>query len=310
VLGIAVGHAGVSATPPDFRSKDAVLGWITAYRDDPTPQHVPGAVKAMARLGLFADPKRNGVFIGFVAGVLADNQTDAERLVTEMFPLPPPSQVVVVKAIAYSGLPEWKYLLGRFVERMPARKILIRKYLFGDGKPLQELELTSGAYVLDAWWGYYFATGSYEPARRIIRATALAGEKDDLEKLTVGHMAKWTLASNALRDKTLLDFMREELANHPGSVTPHLREAISAAETFETQKLQETAIASINTLKAKGPETQRKWAWWGQAGQIALALGCVVASAMGQVELGLPCIIAGAASSAALKAYSLSQDTP
>jgi hypothetical protein len=41
--------------------------------------------------------------------------------------------------------------------------------------------------------------------------------------------------------------------------------------------------------------------WWGQAGQTALALGCIVAGAMGHVEVGVPCIIGGAASSAALK---------
>ena len=292
----------------EFRTQKDVLAWITHYREEPAPQHLPALVKAMARFGLLEDSERSGVYVGFVAGVLADNQTDAEKLVTEMFPLPPASQVVVIKGIAYSGLPEWKYLLGKFVERMPARKILIRKLMFGEAKTLRELPLTAGPEVLDAWWGFYFATGSYEPARRIIAATAWGGEKNDLEKLTVGSMAKWTLANNATRDKVLLDYMRSELANQPKPVRTHLAEAISAAETFETGKLRKAAVTSISELKAKGPEQSRKWAWWGQAGQIALAFGCVIAAAAGQVEFGIPCVVGGAAASAALRFYQMSQE--
>src|SRR5262249_14278454 len=41
--------------------------------------------------------------------------------------------------------------------------------------------------------------------------------------------------------------------------------------------------------------------WWGMVGQTALALGCVVASAMGQVEVGIPCVVGGALSGAAPK---------
>jgi hypothetical protein len=60
-------------------------------------------------------------------------------------------------------------------------------------------------------------------------------------------------------------------------------------------------MASIDQLKIKGPESARNTMWWGQMGQTALALGCVVAGAMGHVEIGIPCIVGGAASTAALK---------
>jgi len=310
LIGLTVGAYGVSGAEPDFRTKEALRRWMNTYRDHPSPERVPQAVKSMARLGLLTNPEQSGVYIGFVAGVLADNQTRAEQMIERMYPLAPASQIIIIKAIAFSGLPEWKRLLAKFSERMPARKILLGEYLFGKGKTLKELPLASGPFVLDAWWGFYFATGAYEPARRIIRATALAGERDDHEKLTVGLMAKWTLASNATRDRALLEFMRSELANHPKAVTRQLGASIAAAESYETYKLRKEAFAALNELKTKGPETQRKWVWWGQAGQIVFALACVVASATGHVELGLPCVVGGAASSAALKMYSLSQQKP
>ena len=80
-----------------------------------------------------------------------------------------------------------------------------------------------------------------------------------------------------------------------------LREVIDAAETFEFGRVRKDAMASIDQLKAKGPASTRNAQWWGQAGQTALALGCIVAGAMGHVEVGIPCIVGGAVSSAALK---------
>jgi len=217
--------------------------------------------------------------------------------------------VVIIKAIAYSGLPEWKYLLGKFVERMPARKVLIRKYMFGNAKTLEKLPMSESPFVLDAWWGHYYATGAYEPARHIVEAVALADEKGNVEKLTAGSIAKWTLATNSMQDKPLLDFLRSEAAYQPKKIGIHLREVITAAEMFETEKLRKKAIGAIATLKTKGPESHRRWVWWGQAGQIALALGCVAASVAGQVEFGIPCIVGGALSSAALKYFTLPDPT-
>lgn len=295
------GEAGAKQRKDVFGDANRIQGWIGTYRDDPQPGRVPALVKAMAAQGLLQEQDRAGIYIGFVAGVLADNQIDADKLVTAMFPLPPAAQVLVIKAIAYSGLPDWKQRLGRFVERMPARQILIRKFLYGKQPTLVQLPLDKGPEVLDTWWGFYFATGSYEPVLRIMQALEWSQEKDKLERLTVGSMAKWTLASHASNNKHLLDFCRSEVARQPKRTAKVLREVVVAAETFETGKIRKQAVAAINELKTKGPATRRKWSWWGKAGQMALSVGCVAAAATGQVYLGLPCIIGGAASSAALK---------
>ena len=109
----------------------ALLKWINGYRAKPEPERLPQAVQAMSALGLFRDLEAGGVYVGFMAGVLGDNPKTAEKLITLMFPMPPEDQVVVVRAIAYSGLADWKVLLGKFAERMPARKVLIDRHLAG-----------------------------------------------------------------------------------------------------------------------------------------------------------------------------------
>jgi hypothetical protein len=60
-------------------------------------------------------------------------------------------------------------------------------------------------------------------------------------------------------------------------------------------------MAALDELRRKGPESARNAAWWGTAGQTALAFGCIVASAFGHPEVGIPCVIGGALSNVALK---------
>lgn len=117
MLALAAPHAG-GATPqkgqnrskttatatkekaPLFASQDQLLKWIDHYRDEPVPDRLPLAVHAMRDLGLIRDPDQSGVYIGFVAGVLADNQMTALALVEKMFPMPPEDQGLVIRAVA------------------------------------------------------------------------------------------------------------------------------------------------------------------------------------------------------------------
>lgn len=284
-----------------FKRSEDVLIFINAYRENKSPELVPEAVQAMVRLGLIKDPEKAGIYIGFIAGVIGDNQIEAERLIAKMFPLPPTAQVVLIKAIAYSDLPNWKALLGTFVERMPARKVLIKRYLYGQkGLTLRELPLHEDPQVLDAFWGYYFATGRYDAVFPIISTLAWSAEGDDVDKLTTASMSKWTLASNATRDKNLLDLLKNEINHQPAKVRVQLHEIVQAAETYELATIRKNALQQIETLKVKGPESRRNLVSWGETGTTVLALGCVVASVLGQVALGIPCVVGGALSQAAV----------
>jgi hypothetical protein len=114
-------------------------------------------------------------------------------------------------------------------------------------------------------------------------------------------MAKLSLATNASRDKELLDTLKVSLNHENKDTRVVLQEVVDAAETFEFARVRKDAMAAIDQLKAKGPASARNTQWWGTVGQTVLALGCVVASAMGQIEVGIPCVLGGALSGAALK---------
>ena len=319
VLGVVVAAASIQAATPragakralpaaaqlgvpqKFTSPDQIQRYMKEYRTKPEPKRLPELVQALSGMGVFREIESTGVYVGFMAGVLGSNRESAETLIKGMFPLPPEDQVAIIRAIAYSGLPDWKVVLEAFTERMPARRVLIDRFLTGKTLPLDKLGLETGPMTLDTNWGYYFATGDFTPVRRIISALAWTKEPNDIEKLTIAGMARWTLANNAMRDVDLGRFLEAEILRQPKPVAAALRDIVEAAQTFEVARVRRDAVAAIDELKAKGPENKRNLQWWAQAGTTLISLGCIVAGATGHVEFGLPCIIGGPLSSAAGK---------
>ena len=299
----AAQHPSPSQQEPPAQPATAqvILKWINGYRHNPEPDKLPPAVKAMSALGLFKDLDQAGIYVGFISGIIAANPERADKLISEMFPLPPEEQVVIVRAIAYSGLRGWKELLQRFIERMPARKVLIEHHLYGKGANFTTLDLKASPAHVDIMWGHYFGSGRFQSIERILSILSWAKDRNDTEKLTIGSMAKWTLANNLQQDPRLLAFAKVQIGKLGKENAKELREVITAAETFETGDIRKQAMSALDELRRKGPESARNAVWWGTAGQTALALGCIVASALGHPEVGIPCVIGGALSNVALK---------
>src|SRR5215510_471402 len=149
VLSAPAAPAAPAKKKDEFGSAENTLRWINGYRTHPQPDKVPELVKAVSHLGLFRDMETAGVYVGFMAGVIEANPKRAEALIAKMFPMPPEDQVAIVRAIAYSGHPEWKQLLAKFSERMPARRVLIDRFISGKLPTLGEMPLDTGAAPLD-----------------------------------------------------------------------------------------------------------------------------------------------------------------
>jgi hypothetical protein len=331
VLAILILPAAAAWRLDELSTRDDVLKWIDGYRNRPDPASVHIAMKVLSQRGVLRDSDSAGVYVGFMAGILGAHPAEAAGIVDKVLPgLAEEDQWIMVRAIAYSGLPDWKALLTKFAARMPSRRVMIDKYLDGtlpalDAVPLEakkpalldkvksyfgssppkhsELTFDSSPELLDTLWGSYFATGNYRPVSRIIAMLPWSKERDSVEKLTVGGMAKYTLASNATRSRDLLAMIKRASRHQPAAVAPILGEVIEAAETMEGARVRKEALAAIEELKTKGPGYRREVSTWGKVGEGALAIGCIAAAAAGQVEFGLPCVIGGATSSAALQAW-------
>jgi hypothetical protein len=333
-------EATVSPEIDPGTSLSVVQQWIYNYRAKPDYAHVPAAVRVLFHAQTFKEPENSGIYLGFIAGAIGSNAAKAEQLVTSFFPVPPEDEWVIVRAIAYSGLPDWRNLLRRIAPRMPGRKVMIDSYLAGtlptltdipleetkpgmidklrgvfthnpfakDEKPQHTaLTFASNQDLLDTLWGYYFATGSHIPIQRIVQMLPWVKSRDTVDKLTVGSMARYTLASYAVRDTGLREFLRSDLARHPATTKAPLSEVIEAADTVQLAALRKDALAAVEELKTKGSDSRRNLDFWGQVGVGAVALGCVSAAALGQIEVGIPCVIGGSASQGLLSFWEKQQ---
>jgi hypothetical protein len=303
-----------------FASAEKLLDWVTNYRKHPNASRVPAAVHAMLDFGLFGDEDKEWFCIGFIAGVLGTNPKDGPGLIPRMFPMPDKEQAVIIRAIAYSGRPDWRDLLERNSARMPLRRPLIDDFLQGKRPTLVELPLvdggSSGIYAL---WGYYVATGQHEPVVRIMQALQWSRRKDDnsfsfkkiftgwghdpsaVEKITTGGTAKWTLASYAERDRELLELYRAEVPRQPEAIATPLKDVIAAAEAFESETVRKDQFGAIEDAQKAQMTNEAGMTKGATAGSIAIATGCVAATALGQPEIAIPCVIGGALYTGAVK---------
>jgi hypothetical protein len=340
LLLIAPADAAVTPEIDPSASLNVVQQWIYNYRAKPDYTHVPAAVRVLFHAQTFKEPENSGIYLGFIAGAIGSNPAKAEQLVNSFFPVPAEDEWVIVRAIAFSGLPDWRNLLRRVALKMPGRKVMIDSYLAGTlptlaNIPLEEekpgmLDKLRGVFtknpfakddrklkmaqtfagnqdLLDTLWGYYFATGSHLPILRIMQMLPWSKSRDTIDKLTVGSMARYTLASYAVRDAGLRDFLRSELPNQPDAIKVPLGEVIEAADTVQLGAVRKDALAAVDELKAKGSDARRNLDFWGQLGVGAVALVCVSAAALGQVAIGIPCVIGGSASQGLLSFWEKQQ---
>ncbi len=314
------------------------LRLLKEYRTKPDPASVPLLMRALSERGAFKDPEASGVYIGFFSGVLGSNPKTAKSLLEKTLPLPFEDQWMVVKALAYSGLPKWRELMADLATKLPDRRTLIDYYLtgkmprlidarlepekpdslakvkrifkretyFGGKEPAEkprELTFATNPELIDTHWGLYFATGMDGPINRLVDLLPWSKDRDSVDKLTIGNMAKFTLAANAAYDVNLLRTLKRVKARQPDDVEPILREVIEAAEIADTGRIKKEALAALDDLRKKGPGSKRDIAWWGTAGQTVISAGCMGAALTGQVQFGIPCVVGGALSSAALRYF-------
>src|SRR5689334_19563789 len=61
-------------------STDGALKWINAFRLKPDVKSVPAVIRGASERGALRDPESAGVYLGFLAGVLRSNPTEARAI--------------------------------------------------------------------------------------------------------------------------------------------------------------------------------------------------------------------------------------
>ncbi len=121
----------------------------------------------------FAHPEAAGFHVGFLAGVLGADPRKADDLIAKLLVLPAADQWVLVRAIAYSGLPDWKGTLKKFKPRLNARAAMIDEYLTGRRLPLDQIEPEKDPGFLE-------------------RLKSQFGSQPDNERISFGNLSLWS----------------------------------------------------------------------------------------------------------------------
>src|SRR6266436_4465799 len=100
--------AAVPGRAPDLSTTDAVLRWINGYRTKPDLAQVPAAARALSQLGALRDTETSAVYVGFVAGILRSHPEKTSELIEKMLPIKAEDHWFIVRAIAYSGMRNWR----------------------------------------------------------------------------------------------------------------------------------------------------------------------------------------------------------
>jgi hypothetical protein len=212
-----------------FNSTEQVSAWMTGYYRNPEPSRIPGAVVYMSRGGLLDNRNAVAPVFGFLSGVFWQNPERVSGWVKQMESLPDRHLGVVVLGLWYAEQPDSRERTYALLERHPK---LAEEFAFlyrGSPMKVEDIPLEQGAWVLDALWGRFMATGSPKAVRRIISVLPWVELKGDTGRLLIGGAAQWSLISNAAQHPLVMRICEEEAARQSEKVASGLHRVIEEA---------------------------------------------------------------------------------
>lgn len=222
--------ACVTSTYAGFKSHDEVVKWFTFYYENPEPARLVEAIEYMSQ-SEFLDRKNAGPPIfGFLAGVFSSNPGHVEAWVKQLGSIKESHLGVVVQGLWYANLPQSRSQVYALLNTHPELKGQFA-YLYKDKPiPIEKISLDQGPWVLDALWGKFMATGNKEPVVRIMSTLPWVDLRNDINRFLVGSAARWSLGSNAVQHKRILQICEQELAAQPQAVADKLQDIITQAQ--------------------------------------------------------------------------------
>jgi hypothetical protein len=217
-------------------SKAEVVRWFTYYYQNPEPDNVPEALKFAGKAGLLDDKKAVPPMVGFLAGVIRNNPEEVNGWMDALKPLEEPIFGVVVLGLWYADLPDSKKQAYSILDQHPKLKDQYKFLYQGSPMAVDRIPLEQGPWVLDLLWGNFMATGDKAPVVRIISALGWIDVKGDTNRLLVAGAAKWSLTSNAVQHRRVMEILQEELGKQPEEIAGQLRNILDKAKVKRKEK--------------------------------------------------------------------------
>ena len=213
-----------------FQSIEDAAHWFTFYYKNPEPAKIPPAIKYMSDARLLDDNSAIPPIFGFLAGTFRNNPEKVSAWVEELSSLREPHLSVVLFGLWYADLPDSRKHVYAILDVHPQIKEQYEFFYTRSPTKVEDIPLEKGAWVLDALWGTFMATGEKAPVVRIMTTLPWIDVKGDANRLLVGGAARWSLTSNAAQHEKVLEICEDEVARQPDHIAEKLHEVIANAQ--------------------------------------------------------------------------------
>lgn len=219
---------------------DEFSEWVMNYYKKPEPNLIVPLIKKSSESGVFSDVQNIGPpLFGFIAGALKKNPELTEIFAKDLSTLDEKQYSIILIGIWYADVPNSKNVIETSLKDHPNIK---NKYEFLSTNPVSLLSVPArrGPWVLDAMWGYFFATGEDDPIIKIISVLPWIDESKESEIISMGEeglnlmttagAAKWSLISNARQHKRVLEICENQISKQPEPIATQLKDIILNAK--------------------------------------------------------------------------------
>ena len=232
IVGIALALlflASPATAAPAFKSPAHVKRWMKTYYLKPSPGKVASAIRYMSASGILDKKNSISPVFGFLSGVFQQNPDKVNAIIRSLDGLKEHHLGVVVFGLWYSGLDDARKKVEALFARHPQ---LAKNFAFltkNDPRPLVELPLEKGEWILDALWGQFMATGSPGPVRRVISTLPWGQDKKEMGKYLVASAARFSLTANAGQHRKVREVIKAELPLQSDEVQAALKGILNKA---------------------------------------------------------------------------------
>jgi len=226
-----------------FKSKEDVTQWMTFYYQQPEPEKIPDAIQYLSESDMLDKNSAPPVF-GFLSGVFRDNPDKVATWINQIGSYKEHHLTVLVLGVWYAALPQSKEIAQNLLEKYPASKTQFTHLLKSEPITVEQIPIQEGPWVLDALWGKFLATGDSAPVERIISAVPWVNVKGDVNRLLVGGAARWSLTSNAVQHKRVLEICEKAEKTQSAEVAKELAKIIKKAN--EPLKIEQKPTGNAN----------------------------------------------------------------
>lgn len=198
--------------------------FMVHYYLHPDPAKVSRAVHTMHKIGYLQKESAGAPITSFLSQIFRSSSSAIETALADFSSYAATEQQVLLRALWLADTAQSKMTLQKLLAGNDNAELL--KSI---PPKIEQLPVESPD-VLDMLWGAFLATGDEKYVIQVISVLPYSTIKGNIPHLLVGGSARWSLTSNAVQHKRVLDICEAQLEKQPKEVKEILSEVIAEAK--------------------------------------------------------------------------------